>query len=146
MLFTPQGMPKTPEIQQQIANDARLARQISNRFHSPIKKGNKEGNRRLHKPLERTSKNAAPRRLEFGDMKEGQAWQEGSSRASRRLAVGVSKVAAEAPAHWLIVSDSEGEGARLMTRRTIGRGGNPKKLEQETSFTFQDTSRRPSGR
>ncbi len=41
-------MPKTPEIQQQIANDARLARQISNRFHSPIKKGNKEGNRGIH--------------------------------------------------------------------------------------------------
>jgi hypothetical protein len=60
-------------------------------------------------PLERTSKNAAPRRLEFGDMKEGQARQEGSSRASRRLAVSVSKVAAEAPAHWLIVSDSESE-------------------------------------
>ena len=44
-------------------------------------------------------------------MKEGQARQEGSSRASRRLAVGVSEVAAEAPAHWLIpiVSDSESE-------------------------------------
>ena len=80
MLFIPQGLPKTPEIQQQIANDARLARQISNRFHSSIKKGNKEGNRRIHKPLERTSKTAAPRRLEFarGDMKEGQARQEGS--------------------------------------------------------------------
>jgi hypothetical protein len=49
-------MPKTPEIQQQIANDARLARQISNRIHSPIKKGNKEGNRRIHNPLERTIK------------------------------------------------------------------------------------------
>jgi hypothetical protein len=55
--FTPQGMPKTPEIQQQIANDARLARQISNRIHSPIKKGNKEDNRRIHNPLERNKQN-----------------------------------------------------------------------------------------
>jgi hypothetical protein len=59
MLFIPQGMPKTPEIQQQIANDARLARQISNRFHSPIKKGNKEGNRRTHvQPLRENKQNS----------------------------------------------------------------------------------------
>jgi hypothetical protein len=44
-----------------------LARQISNRIHSPIKKGNKEDNRRIHNPFERTCKNAAPRRLELGD-------------------------------------------------------------------------------
>jgi hypothetical protein len=54
-------MPKTPEIQQQIANDARLARRISNRIHSPIKKGKKKGNRRIHISLERTSKTATPR-------------------------------------------------------------------------------------
>ena len=129
MLFIPQGMPKTPEIQQQIANDARLARQMSNRFHSPIKKGNKEGNMSIHNPLERTSKTAAPRRLEFGDMKEGQARQKGSSRASRRLAVGVSKVAAEAPAHWLIVSDSESEEEAKEANEPencMGRGGSPK--------------------
>jgi hypothetical protein len=107
--FTSQGTPKTPEIQQQIANDARLARRISKRIHSPNKKGSKKGNRRIHNSLEKTSKTAKPRRLEFGDMNEGQARQEGSSRASRRLAVGVSEVAAEAPAHWLIVSDSESE-------------------------------------
>jgi hypothetical protein len=94
--FTSQGTPKTPKIQQQIANDARLARRISKRIHSPNKKGNKKGNRRIHNSLERTSKTAKPRRLEFGDMKEGQARQEGSRRASRRLAVGVSEVAAEA--------------------------------------------------
>jgi hypothetical protein len=107
--YTHLELQRSPEIQQQIANDARLTRRINNRFHSPIKKGNKEGNRRTHNPLERTSKTATPRRLDFGDMKKGQARQEGSSRASRRLAVGVSEVAAEAPAHWLIVSDSESE-------------------------------------
>ncbi len=108
--FHPQGMTQTPEIQQQIANDARLAKRISNRIHSPNKKGNKKGNRRIHISLERTSKNAKPRRLEFGDEKEGQARQDGSSSgASRRLASGVSEVAAEAPAHWLIVPDSEAD-------------------------------------
>ena len=100
---------RSPEIQNQIANDAKLARRIDNRFHSPIKKGNKEGIRKTNNPLERTSKTAATRRLDFGDVREGQARQEGSSRASRRLAVGVSEVAAETPAHWLIVSDSESE-------------------------------------
>jgi hypothetical protein len=35
-------MQKTPEIQQQIANDARLARRINNRIHSPNKKGQQE--------------------------------------------------------------------------------------------------------
>ena len=120
---------KSPEIQLQIANDAKLARRIDSRFHSPITKGNKEGNRRTHNPLEKTSKTAAHRRLVFGDVKEGQARQEGSSRASRRLAVGVSEVAAETPAHWLIVSDSESEEeAKEANERTgeLGRGGSPK--------------------
>jgi hypothetical protein len=43
-LSIPQGVQKTPEIQQQIANDARLARRMSNRIHSPNKKGNMKGN------------------------------------------------------------------------------------------------------
>ena len=64
---------RSPEIQNQIANDAKLARRIDNRFHSPMKKGNKEGNRKTNNPLERTSKTAATRRLDFGDVKEGQA-------------------------------------------------------------------------
>ncbi len=50
------GTPKIPEIQQQIANDARLARRISKRIHSPNEKGNKKGNRKIHNSLERTSK------------------------------------------------------------------------------------------
>jgi hypothetical protein len=71
-----------------------------------MKKDNKEVNRRTRIPLDsRTSNTAAPRRLDFGDMKEGQARTNGSSTASRRLAAGASEVAAEAPDHWRLVSD-----------------------------------------
>jgi len=137
---------KSPEIQLQIANDAKLARRIDSRFHSPITKGNKEGNRRTHNPLEKTSKTAAHRRLDFGDVKEGQARQEGSSRASRRLAVGVSEVAAETPAHWLIVSDSESEEEAKEANEPenwVGAGGSPNKHVQETSIAVQASSGRP---
>jgi hypothetical protein len=75
-------------------------------------------------------------------MKEGQARQEGSSRASRRLAVGVYEVAAEAPAHWLIVSDSESEEEAKEANDLANLAGEatPRSSNmQETSFTFQDT-------
>ncbi len=76
-------MQKTPEIQQQIANDARLARMISNRIHSPTKKGQ----RRKYNSRNRTSITVTPRRLAFGDEeKEGQA-QDGASITPRRLAI-----------------------------------------------------------
>ncbi len=70
---------KSPEIQLQIANDAKLARRIYNRFHSPIKKGNKEGNRRTHNPLEKTSKTAAHR------IKAGFWRREGRTSAAGRI-------------------------------------------------------------
>jgi hypothetical protein len=62
-------------------------------------------------------------------VKEGQARQEGSSRALKRLAVGVSEVAAETPAHWLIISDSESEEEAKEANEPencMGRGGSPK--------------------
>ena len=137
---------KSPEIQLQIANDAKLARRIDSRFHSPITKGNKEGNRRTHNPLEETSKTAAHRRLVFRDVKEGQARQEGSSRASRRLAVGVSEVAAETPAHWLIISDSESEEEAKEANELenwVGEVAPCNKHIQETSIAVQASSGRP---
>jgi hypothetical protein len=72
-LFTPKGMQKTPEIQQQIANDARLARKLSDRIHSPKKKGIRKGNRRVHNSRVRKSRTvtATPKKLDFGDEKEG---------------------------------------------------------------------------
>jgi hypothetical protein len=100
---------RSPEIQLQIAKDAKLARRIGNRFHSPIKKSNKKDNKKTNNPLERTRKSAATRRLDFGVVKEGQAQQDGSSYASRRLALGVSEVAAATPAHFRVASDSESE-------------------------------------
>jgi hypothetical protein len=60
--YTHQELPKTPEIQQQIANDARLAKMISNRIHSPIKKAR----RRKSNPRPKRT-NIIPRRLVFGD-------------------------------------------------------------------------------
>ena len=104
-----------------------------------------KGNRRIHKPLVRTSKTAKPRKLEFGDVKEGQAQQDGSSRASRRHAIGVSAVAAEAPDQWHIVPESESEEEEIEEDRRfckLGMGSNTKKLEQEATFIIQDTSTR----
>ena len=52
---------RSPEIQLQIAKDAKLARRIDNRFHSPIKKSNKEDNKEDNKKPSIMS-----RRLAFG--------------------------------------------------------------------------------
>jgi hypothetical protein len=99
---------RSPEIQQQIAKDAKLARRIDNRFHSPMKKGNKEGNRKTNNPLERTSKTAATRRLDFGDVKEGQARALAQAQAG-----GISVVAAveQSKVHSESEEDSEAKEA-----------------------------------
>jgi hypothetical protein len=68
---THQGLQKTPEIQQQIANDARIARMISNRIHSPIKKGRR---RKSNPRQKRTS--ITPRRLAFGDEEKARQVQD----------------------------------------------------------------------
>ena len=91
--------PRTAEVQQQIASDAKLAKKISMLPRSPDKRDSGSKHKSIKaKSLGRIK--ASPRRLVFANS---------NGKGDMVSPRGASEVAAEEPAHWHVISGSESE-------------------------------------